>query len=255
MSAVPPAFSHVHLLHCTRSSAPPPTFFQSLPSAWRVLVVQRGRLTFFAGSSSYTVASGDALLIAPHLCHAYFPESADTQLLCLSFSVDAAGPQDAPNCFLFSYRSQSLIPSLVQFIQDPGLLCDAKDKILESLLLMLNTLPYLPLTPLPNTFASQILVYLNEHFQEELSLSDLSAAFHVTPSHIIHVFKPLFDLSPIHYLNQRRIGEAQYLLQTTDSSAGDIAGLVGIPNRNYFYSTFKRLVGMTPTSYRALARQ
>ena len=238
MSAVPPAFSHVHLLHCTRSSAPPPTFFQSLPSAWRVLVVQRGRLTFFAGSSSYTVASGDALLIAPHLCHAYFPESADTQLLCLSFSVDAAGPQDAPNCFLFSYRSQSLIPSLVQFIQDPGLLCDAKDKILESLLLMLNTLPY-----------------LNEHFQEELSLSDLSAAFHVTPSHIIHVFKPLFDLSPIHYLNQRRIGEAQYLLQTTDSSAGDIAGLVGIPNRNYFYSTFKRLVGMTPTSYRALARQ
>src|SRR5699024_787272 len=38
MSAVPPAFSHVHLLHCTRSSAPPPTFFQSLPPASRVLV-------------------------------------------------------------------------------------------------------------------------------------------------------------------------------------------------------------------------
>lgn len=255
MPAVPPVFPHVHLLHCIRSCSPPPTFFQSLPTAWRMLVVQRGRLTFFAGSTSYTAVSGDALLISPHLCHAYFPDNADTQLLCLTFSADDTTPQDAPSCFLFSYRSQSLIPSLVQFIQDPGLLCDAKDKILESLLLMLNTLPNLPLTPLPNTFASQILRYLNEHFPEELSLSDLATAFHVTPSHIIHVFKPLFDLSPIHYLNQRRIGEAQYLLQTTDYSAGDIAGLVGIPNRNYFYSTFKRLVGMTPTNYRAQVHQ
>ena len=53
------------------------------------------------------------------------------------------------------------------------------------------------------------------------------------------------------HLIQRRIGEAQYLLLISDHTISDIAGLVGIFNRNYFYSSFKKLVGMTPTLYRA----
>ena len=42
----------------------------------------------------------------------------------------------------------------------------------------------------------------------------------------------------------------QHLLRTTEDSAGDIAGRVGMINRNYFYRMFKRLVGVSPVRYR-----
>ena len=74
--------------------------------------------------------------------------------------------------------------------------------------------------------------------------------FHVSTSHMIHMFKAQFGLPPIQYMVRRRIGEAQHLLRTTEDSAGDIGGRVGMINRNYFYQMFKRLVGVSPVRYR-----
>ena len=73
----------------------------------------------------------------------------------------------------------------------------------------------------------------------------------ITPSHAVHVFKPVFGVSPVQYLNSRRIGQAQHFLLTTDLSASQIASQVGISNVNYFYTVFKKLVGRSPASYRA----
>ena len=67
---------------------------------------------------------------------------------------------------------------------------------------------------------------------------------------MIHMFKAQFGLPPIQYMVRRRIGEAQHLLRTTEDSAGDIGGRVGMINRNYFYRMFKRLVGVSPVRYR-----
>ena len=61
----------------------------------------------------------------------------------------------------------------------------------------------------------------------------------------------MFGVSPVQYLNSRRIGQAQHFLLTTGLSASQIASQVGISNVNYFYTVFKKLVGQSPVSYRA----
>lgn len=100
------------------------------------------------------------------------------------------------------------------------------------------------------SLATEVLQHLNLCFAEELSLTELTNRFHVSTSHMIHMFKAQFGLPPIQYMVRRRIGEAQHLLRTTEDSAGDIAGRVGMINRNYFYRMFKRLVGVSPVRYR-----
>ena len=100
------------------------------------------------------------------------------------------------------------------------------------------------------SLATEVLQHLNRCFAEELSLTELTNRFHVSTSHMIHMFKAQFGLPPIQYMVRRRIGEAQHLLRTTEDSAGDIAGRVGMINRNYFYRMFKRLVGVSPVRYR-----
>ena len=102
------------------------------------------------------------------------------------------------------------------------------------------------------SLATEVLQHLNLCFAEELSLTELTNRFHVSTSHMIHMFKAQFGLPPIQYMVRRRIGEAQHLLRTTEDSAGDIAGRVGMINRNYFYRMFKRLVGVSPVRYRAV---
>jgi AraC-like DNA-binding protein len=100
------------------------------------------------------------------------------------------------------------------------------------------------------SLATEVLQHLNLRFADELSLTELTNRFHVSTSHMIHMFKAQFGLPPIQYMVRRRIGEAQHLLRTTEDSAGDIGGRVGMINRNYFYRMFKRLVGVSPVRYR-----
>lgn len=100
------------------------------------------------------------------------------------------------------------------------------------------------------SLATEVLQHLNLCFADELSLTELTNRFHVSTSHMIHMFKAQFGLPPIQYMVRRRIGEAQHLLRTTEDSAGDIGGRVGMINRNYFYRMFKRLVGVSPVRYR-----
>lgn len=234
-------------------SAMPPLLFQALPAASRMIIVRQGEVGFYAGTIGYTAHAGDLLLFPPQLCHALSP-SPNAQMTLLSFLPQH--PTDTvQECRLYSFHSQPLISSLLELMRAPALLQPARTELLEALLLQLRLSPHIAFhTPAPNTLPLQILFYLNENFQEDLSLHDLSDVFHVSQSHIIHIFNPLFDMSPIQYVIQRRIGEAQHLLLTTQYSASEIAGAVGIPNRNHFYSTFKRFVGLTPSAYRTYFR-
>lgn len=251
MPAILPSSPQARPILLIDAAEPLPRFFQSFSDTWCMTVIHQGNVIFYVNGGTYTAEAGDLILFPPQLCHAVIPCAENTHLTTLYFTVDPA-PDRLPDCTLFSVRSHGDVLSILNLVQDPATLPPARDKLLEALLIQLSTLPCIQLSPLhPNTLPAQILAYLNEHFREDISLADLSAAFHLTHSHIIHIFKPVFDLSPIQYLIQRRIGEAQYLLLTSDHKISDIAGLVGIFNRNYFYSTFKKLVGMTPTLYRS----
>lgn len=242
-----PPFSQVRLLQQDRSCVP--LLFRSAPDAWCMVIVHTGEVSFFVNGGTFPIGPEHILLFPPALSHSAIPAGPDTRMTALFFGCM---PQDGPqhSALLFSCASHPVIPSILQLLGTTDLLDSARDRFLEALLLQLDTLPSTCLPSLhPTTLSGQILSYLDAHFREELSLNELSQVFH----HIIHVFKPLCGLSPIQYLIQRRIGQAQYLLLSTTYSAGEIAGLVGIPNRNYFYSTFKRLIGMTPSQYRACA--
>lgn len=252
---MPPVLSEssaIRLVDQISMHTAPPQYFQTFPAQWCMMLFHEGTVDFLVSGGSYTAYAGDILLFPPGLCHAILPETPSLRMTILLFT-GASAPVSAQDCRLYSMRSNPTILSLLQIMQQSATLPSARDKLLEALLLQLAALPCLALSPLhPSSLPSLILAYLNTHFQEDISLSSLSEQFHLTPSHIIHIFKPLYGLSPIQYLKHRRIGEAQYLLRTTEHSAGAIAGMVGIYNRNYFYSTFKKMVGMSPSDYRRI---
>ena len=93
---------------------------------------------------------------------------------------------------------------------------------------------------------------MNEHYAEALTLSQISEKFFISASHLSHVFKRETGLSPIQYMMQRRIGEAQSLLVETSLTIQEIDERLGFTDSAHFSKMFKKCVGVTPKEYRKL---
>ncbi|MBS7576057.1 MULTISPECIES: AraC family transcriptional regulator [unclassified Enterococcus] len=98
----------------------------------------------------------------------------------------------------------------------------------------------------------EIKQYLDVHFSEEFKLSTLNqeGRWPINEYYFAHKFKALYDYTPIEYLQRRRIGEAQTLLINTDLSITEIAYQVGFNSSSYFTTLFKKIVKLTPKTYR-----
>jgi transcriptional regulator GlxA family with amidase domain len=68
-------------------------------------------------------------------------------------------------------------------------------------------------------------------------------------------FRNATGTSPMQYILQTRIRNAQTLLETTDDSISNIASIVGYDNPMYFSRLFSKAKGVSPTGYRKIYRE
>lgn len=98
--------------------------------------------------------------------------------------------------------------------------------------------------------AVRIKNYIDAHYLEELSLAILAEKLNINRYYLSHLFKDYTGLSPMQYINKRRLNKAQNLLLTTDLTVTDIAMQCGYNNSNYFQTAFNNAIGMPPGKYR-----
>ncbi|MFY9135382.1 MAG: AraC family transcriptional regulator [Bacillota bacterium] len=96
----------------------------------------------------------------------------------------------------------------------------------------------------------KITEYIDQHLTVALSVEDLSGYFGYTRGHVWRLFSEKLGVSPVQYINRRRIQESKNLLLTTDHSISTIAQMVGFSHPSYFIRLFRRDTGVTPRDYR-----
>lgn len=92
--------------------------------------------------------------------------------------------------------------------------------------------------------------YIKAHYQEELGLERVSAAFHMSMPYFCQYFKKHMGVNFVSYLNGFRIQKAKELLSDPSLSTEQVAEAIGISNPNYFVRLFKKLTGTTVGAYR-----
>lgn len=96
-----------------------------------------------------------------------------------------------------------------------------------------------------------VLEYVVAHYAESITLKTLSDLLSVTPQHLCTLFRKTMHSRVFEYINLYRIGVSkQYLVDGTDRSIRDIAGLVGFDDVSYYCFIFKRFEGLTPGEFR-----
>ncbi|MDR3541592.1 MAG: helix-turn-helix domain-containing protein [Desulfosporosinus sp.] len=106
-----------------------------------------------------------------------------------------------------------------------------------------------------NSYVARVKVYVEDHLEEDLSLSQLAETIHLAPGYLSQLFKKQTGEGLNDFVAERRISKACRLLQTTSMSVSDIARKVGFQDINYFSRVFKLRQHLTPVEFRKGAKQ
>ena len=96
--------------------------------------------------------------------------------------------------------------------------------------------------------------YLGENCGDSIQVREAARICGMSESHFMSLFKRVTGLSFVTYFNHFRIERAQALLAKTDESMASISQQVGFCDQSYFGTVFRRIVGMTPATYRRRVR-
>lgn len=95
-----------------------------------------------------------------------------------------------------------------------------------------------------------ITTYIEEHFEEPVTLEQLSKAIPCSSHYLCRFFKEIAGLSPIQYLINYRLERASTLLANTSLPILQVSLDCGFENVSYFIRKFKESRGCTPREFR-----
>lgn len=103
---------------------------------------------------------------------------------------------------------------------------------------------------LQDFYIHEALVYIENNFQNDISVEDIAAVCGLNRSYFGKVFKNGIGKTPQEFLLNYRMVKAAELLKLTQLSVRDIGNAVGYPNQLHFSRAFKNIYGISPREWR-----
>jgi AraC-like DNA-binding protein len=93
--------------------------------------------------------------------------------------------------------------------------------------------------------------YIHAHQTEDLSLGQVAKAVNTSTFYFCKLFKKVTGINFTDYLSRVRIEKARNLLLNRNLRVSEIAFEVGFQSLTHFNRVFKKILGQSPTEYRA----
>jgi AraC family transcriptional regulator len=95
--------------------------------------------------------------------------------------------------------------------------------------------------------------YIDANLKESIRLCDLAKVAGLSPQHFCRMFKVSVGMTPHRYVTEQRVERAKDMLRDGSLSLVDVALETGFPSQSHFGCTFRKVTGMTPGRFRAMA--
>ena len=265
-----------------RSNVPVPTPSQiyHYHDCYELYYLYSGERYYFIKDKTYHVEGGSLVLIKPYEIHctANFAQCGYDRLL-INFKEDfikdllpVCKEKNPLKCFDKNIHTIILNPKEKQFVEslleimvsekEKGALCDSpyfKFSLMQLLLFISKNHrhPTSDICSYANSThktISEITGYINNHYNENLTLDTIANLFYISPCYFSRTFKKLCGISFTEYLSNVRVKEARKLLYKTDMNITRVAESVGFGSNAHFDRVFKSLTGMSPLAYRKASR-
>ena len=101
---------------------------------------------------------------------------------------------------------------------------------------------------------AKIFEYINNNYEQNISITDLSAMCNYNPSYFSRFFKKCAGITFSEYLKKVRKENACRLIINDDLKISNVYTMVGYTNKTNFYKHFKEITGLTPYEYKKVKK-
>lgn len=232
-----------------RYSTKPVATERSRKTALGLMLVVEGQATLTFGTKAITLHAGDGVFVPLNMMYKY-SRTKPGKVFILNFSVyDASLFTD----FITFHISEAnhIVPYLDSFknlffsnskSKRPALL-SIFYSILQSVLRSGEAAEHPAL--------KKAIGYVKDNLGNPLlNATEIACAAGYSEGHLRRLFKEIYKVSPMQYLNELRIDTAKNLLLSTGLSVKEISEQCGFNSPFYFSTIFKAKLGRSPSRYR-----
>lgn len=220
------------------------------------IYVKSGRLRVTVNGRAFLLSAGEAVLVLPYEVHDMHT-AGESVALVSEFSPDTVSSFTQ----LLSHKEaeeRKFVPDtrvmeyLLQGIEKENVsLCEAKAYFYFICTEFLKNSPLKEksLRSVRN-YVYNAIVYINEHYREELSLQSVAEAVGCSYNYLSKAFFEEVGIRFSQYVNNYRMQKAVYLLLNGETSVTDIAYETGFSSVRNFNRIFLAAMGTSPTEFR-----
>ncbi|WP_019636809.1 AraC family transcriptional regulator [Paenibacillus fonticola] len=247
------------------------TFYAHYHSEIEFIYVESGSILVGVNEEKRLLEQGDMVICCSNDIHYFESKELSSKVIILIFkpemiSLSMSWPND------FRFTSPFITGKRPEFKHIRGLLYDIMEEknngkpgyqmfIKASLLELCGTLQRnLPSERISRSSSNkleskrariqQILSFIEENYQEDLSVEMMATQFQMDPSYFCRTFKSAVGVNFKTYLNTIRVLTAERLLISSDASITDIALECGFNSIRTFNRVYKEFKGYVPSSTR-----
>lgn len=234
-----------------------------------------GDVTYVVESRVYHVKPGQMLIINPQELHQVYiqPDAAPYERYMLWVAPSllqslSSSQTDLCRCFDMTRPHHSnllhlppeqrrTIPALFEsLLAEQAKATYGSDllqrNLLTELMIHVNRLADLPndnsVDSKDNTMVARVIDYINEYYQEPLSLELLAEQFFVSKYHLSHEFNRQMGTGIYQYIQKKRLLIARQLI-LAGQKPSEVFAPCGFGDYAAFFRAFKKIYGMSPRDY------
>jgi len=170
---------------------------------------------------------------------------------------DAGALETLPPAAADTIRSRMLDAAQCYFSESAGFPLECVGSVNLLLAELLRSVPYQSGTDADNAIKKKnigrmhrISMYIEQHYKEKLTLSELAQAEDLTAAYMSRIFRELFHMSFQEYLNLLRLERALPLLRDPNVYLVDVCMECGFSDTRYLNSVCQKVFGCSATEYR-----
>lgn len=233
-----------------------------------ILLINRGRATFFIGSEAYEAEKGDIVIVPPYALHnTVFDKESGLEQFCICFDVkilsdDKLGKElenglispapiiknDDENATTLAQCIKSAFDAQIAKPEGWELIVSGNLSVFWGLLISCGKICKSPAAK--SDICYPIMDFIEKNHTKSITSSHVADALHMSKSYFCKVFKAKFGSCFQNYLCMFRLEKAKILLKTTDLPISDISARVGFNSFSFFSKMFREYLGITPSEYK-----
>ncbi|RXZ82518.1 AraC family transcriptional regulator [Paenibacillaceae bacterium] len=227
----------------------------------QLMLLDAGTMSIFIDGRELQVEPGHIVLLKPgHEERFVYSVTEQTTCRWISIGITFLSPEAREKL----NKLQEYIPVTSEMEQLFDMLMTTKQRTssVDALMLSLGfTALHLYAMEVKHLFGQQrkhpavhtVLSWIDQHYQEDITLTRLAEQVNLSPEHLLRLFKQHMFTTPINYLWSCRVERALELLTSTGLPITEITNRCGFKTSQHFSRMMKQSTGRTATEIRQSA--